>query len=438
MVRAQGTAEPNCATAFRKMASTLKANWQAVRGKATLNLDPESFALFERVRLNPAAEISTAEMELLRTNGNEELFRRYQEASVALKSINHFYAVAARSRPMKNRSFSWTRGMLDSLPAVFAPGLPVGITGRARLIYQRALRSPDFVLSAQEEEFLRTWKFWEDFQRFEAEGRRYRKEFLASNAVGNMANNLRWGWIASAGMGAPLIPYLTADRISSPEELKARVEAIKGGVQLLVSDSPTKTVMLRTDTEGVMFGGGKAKFYRGEKLKELEEEIAAERLDYSRIAFRADADEAKRVMKAAKEFVTRTRTGTDGQKELDVRAFVDAPLAEAYKILEDGLGLPPAPIVKRHDSYMGAYFGVMKFLGGKDGRVQDYFRARAGENSPSEWQDAADAATSAYLNGLLYASKSGKLLLPPALALDAMPTTRRQTVLKIEEQRGDK
>lgn len=429
-----------CSAAFRNLASYANAGQKLIRGKGTAQLDAESYRIFEKVRLNPGAEVSAEELALLSDKGHGPLFDLYRRSAMFTGKLNHLLAMPARSGPLQARE-GMEKGRLAKVwsraQRVFFPGLPVGTQAKLERIYGRALRSGNFELKPSDLAYLKSAGYDEDFARLAEEAKTNLTGLRTASTIRSIGNNARFSVIVAAPVVAVVAPAFQSDRITSPEELQKRV-AVTKGLQLMFLGQGANDVMVKLGDQAIVFGMDpsrqipRAKFYSKEKLVEFEKDLARDKMNYNRIAFNSTPEENKRVMAKIKEFVTRTRTRPDGGKEVDVRSYLDAPLAEVYRVLQEELGLPPAPIVKRHNDFMPAYFGALRFFQGKDGRIKDYYRARTNEDSGSAGAEAAVAALKAYQSTLMYSSIGSKMITGSALALDAYGTTRSQHVEEVE------
>ena len=171
-------------------------------GRATRDLDARSFALFDRVRANPAAEISEAEMAHLREQGALALFERYRDSSRIVREFNHGRAFWAHSGP-GNISRTFVQRTGNTLRMAFLPLLPDIRAGRVRGVYERflaheGLRIED--LSEVELSFVERAGLRSDLERFIADLSDYRSGFSMLTRI--RANARVVGWVAIAGTSA--------------------------------------------------------------------------------------------------------------------------------------------------------------------------------------------------------------------------------------------
>jgi hypothetical protein len=424
-----------CPGLFSRIKNQITAPVNLYTGRATGKLDERAFAIFERYRLNPDAALSAEEQEFLRSKNLDILFGRYRDTNSFVKKINELMAIPARSQPITANSKNFRRSVLDLEMKILLPGLPVAPTEAAERLFARALRSNNYELTEKETAFLKQWSLLEDFQRFAKEAPQHRGAFLLATRVRESANYARWGLIGTGMVGTATLPFM-AERVSDPEVLAKKAAEFKGGIQLIYGDEPEGFAIIRSTSQAIELKGNGAKFYKGEKLKELEKKLVDKSLNYNQVFLRANSEEVNKVLDKAKEFVTRKRTTADGKLELDARFFLDAPLGEAYKILQSELGLPPAPLVKRNEAIILSNFSLMKKFGDpKQGRVREVLRVRGKEGSDSEHKEAFLNAVSAYYTGAIFVGKGGAAMASAVVGgIDLMPNTIYQKTIPVKSE----
>lgn len=420
--------EAGCPGKFSRLLNKADANWSLYSGRATGSLEEDVFAIFEKVRKNPGTEISAEELEYLKAQGLDLIFRKYQNTNAIIRKINQVIGTNRRSQPI-SRDFlkNWQRTGLDFISSYFAPGIPVGPHSKAKVIFQKAIETMNFDLAPEKAAFLKKWKLWDDFLRLKSEAAEYRDGYLMATRLRRVGNALRWGLVGGAALSNAIVPIADTERVDSEAALKEKLGAGDKGLRLIFSTDARLPAMLRTESGAVVFRKKVATFYSGPRLQELEEQIAKDKISYNQVFIRASKAEARRVMDRAREFVVTKQIVDRGRDYASNTKYVDEPMAEVYKILTKQLGMAHAPIIKRTESLMLTYLSLMKrFENPRTGRVKRIIRVRPLETAPSVEREALRGALDAYLGGMFYIGSNSAYFTVPMLGVDALPTTKYQ------------
>ena len=220
-------------------------------GRATRELDSRSFALFDRVRANPTAEISGEELEHLRAQGALNLFERYRDSARIVREFNHARGLLARSQPGNiERSFLPRWG--NRLRAIFLPLLPDIRLGRVRSVYERFLNEENLLienLSAAELGLVTRAGLRSDLERFVGDLEDYRSGFSFLTRVRSSGRAIGWAAVAGGAVGVAALNQVGVEDISIEESLDSKnprgMDPSSMQAELIFTRCPEFPVMVR-------------------------------------------------------------------------------------------------------------------------------------------------------------------------------------------------
>jgi hypothetical protein len=433
----QGASADLCSLGFAKLKDDYNF-YKLYRGNLTAKLSEQDYAIFEKVRLDPEAELTPEEVSHLQGAGLGKSLDRYRATSQFVRQVNHVVALSARSKPLNLRSPDYVHFMQRWGTKILSSGLPIGPEATARKIFRKALYNPTSSLSPKDADFLRTWNLTDDYERLQRELETQRAGFLRLDRISTVENRIAWGLKGSAAVAAAVLGQTEHKEMSIAEgfdQNNPNAMQPEGTVELLLPKAPNPAVLM-VDGLGFVFDPLEVKILKGdEAYNEISSLYQLNKIDHVRIRFRASEEEHDALIDKLVNYVSRTKM-KDRKKVLSKRVYFDLPGGEAFRILRTQFHLPPFPVANKNSEFLVDYFKMLKMipLGEKESRVSEVYRVESNTSS-SEVSSAEEMARSAF-NALALSSVFGRF---PKLSLSLVGYDfLGSTKIEIDQKLGEK
>lgn len=383
----------NFISSLRDTVATVRNPVALYSGKLTAGLDERSFAIFEKIRLDPAAELAEAEQSWLKERKLDSVLTQYRATAKLVRDVNHVAALSARSKPLNWNTLSWkqkARKWLTSWMAGF--GVVSSVDSRAQAIFAKFIDDPSVVLTASDQEFIKMWQLEGELARFQKELEQNRNGFAVLGQIKKVGTNIKYGILGTAVVGTVALEQTLQTDITREESFDPkRSDSIKkqGTVELILpaasGDAEAYPILIA--------GVGVFKFnpmhvswdlmqdsndpsVRSEIMNSLQNS----RGTFYRIRFNASAEQIKELSDDA--HLPKYIDQGNGQP-----LYFDTPTAEVYRILHQEFKLPPLPIMNRMgngSTELVNYFKLLKATGGSAGPVQEIYRVDQAKTSAKD------------------------------------------------------
>lgn len=237
------------------------ASWKHARdmlhlytGRFTRGLDSQSFAIFERVRLNPNATLAEAERKHLEEKGLIHFFGRYRELHDVFKKWNHRRAPGYRSAPapIQRGAITGTGNFLRMMLVPVVPDI------RYRFVYQsymRFLDNPGMKISDLPKWRLRMIRragLEDDLRRFVDDLETYRVQYGEDRARRWRATLRKLYAVAAVTGGVVALNQQGHKTITVEDSLNPKhpegMRYFAGQMELIYTSCPDIPVMVRKDS----------------------------------------------------------------------------------------------------------------------------------------------------------------------------------------------
>lgn len=356
-------------------------------GKLTTKMDPKSFEIFEKVRLDPEFALSESGKTWIATQGLTRALSEYRGTTGFVRDLNHWLALNKRLKPLNWKSTTWKQTAWRWFNNFFLSGFG-GPYNRARKIFGKFIDDPNAQLTTGEETFIGNWKLENELARFREDLEMNRKGFARVSRINAWGRRARLGILVGAGAGGPALEQIEQRDLSAKQAFDmCAADGLKpvNEVNLILPTDSTSPPILVVGRAAFVFSPAQV----GADLTDQSDALKKMEMNgtpHFRIRLNATSQQI--------EDLTDRITGyIDYSKGTPI--YVDAPDGEIFRILRQELGLPALPVVNRSNKILLSYFKVLRAVEGRNGPIQQIYRVNV-PKEPNVKKVAEDAYQTAW------------------------------------------
>jgi len=326
-------------------------NLKLVRGAATKKLSDKAYSVFDKIYMNPKYIPTLEEMALLKAEGVDNLFKKYQEAGALVQEWNQKLGVLYRSKPHPHRK-GWQK-LKDAWKILIPPGLPNITRNKAESLFKKIIADYQYQLSDDEMQFAKKWNLLDQIENYRGDLKIHAGEYISLSKARDVGGVLKWTIAGSAAaIGLAGNKYIAA-KDSFAEDNKDGMSRYDEKVELIYF-APMPHASIRVG--GLVYNYGVFDVSR-HTLDEFRQMVGFGETfsgSHTRIELKLTDDEKRKLREYLEEDV--------GKVYPLVFPYNDC-VSQCNKAVKNSVGIDVPVVADRSQVASIAYYKLQKFLG---------------------------------------------------------------------------